>query len=412
MPKVNIVDVTNRDGVQTARIKLPKLSKTLLNIYLDEMGIYRSEIGFPTITHETNYINANLELSKLGAIKSMQLVGWCRAIVQDVELAFKNCPSLKAISLSMSTSDVMLKGKFKDTKSWAHILKDITEAIRLAKKLGATFISINAEDASRTDLKRLIEFALVSKDAGANVFRYCDTLGLDDPLSIYERLYAITTEINMPVEIHCHNDLGMAVGSSVSAAIAVLFAGQDAFINSTVNGYGERAGNCDMLSACLALRYSNKAKGNALLDERLDLTKAYKVARYASYAFALPIPINQPAVGANAFAHESGIHVDGMLKDSSIYEPFCPEDIGRANTDMLNTGRIITAGEYSGIKAIRHIYERLAIELHSDTHAREILKLVQYANIHTQKPLTDDELVFIAKYPEIAKKILTIDASV
>src|SRR4030043_1570591 len=89
--KVYLIDVTNRDGVQTSRILLPKLSKTMLNIYLDEMGIYQSEVGFPTLKHEVNYINANLELIKLGAIKRIHLEGWCRAIPEDVRLSFKNC---------------------------------------------------------------------------------------------------------------------------------------------------------------------------------------------------------------------------------------------------------------------------------------------------------------------------------
>ena len=114
--KVYLIDVTNRDGVQTSRILLPKLSKTMLNIYLDEMGIYQSEIGFPTIRHEVKYINANLELARLGVIKRLHLEGWCRAVPEDVELSFNNCPDLKHINISISTSDIMLQGKFQGKK--------------------------------------------------------------------------------------------------------------------------------------------------------------------------------------------------------------------------------------------------------------------------------------------------------
>lgn len=114
--KVYLIDVTNRDGVQTSRILLPKLSKTLLNLYLDEMGVYQSEIGFPTLKHEVNYINANLELVELGAFKRIHLEGWARAIPEDVELAFKNCPKIKHLNLSVSTSEIMIQGKFQEEK--------------------------------------------------------------------------------------------------------------------------------------------------------------------------------------------------------------------------------------------------------------------------------------------------------
>jgi len=113
---VYLIDVTNRDGVQTSRILLPKLSKTMLNIYLDEMGVYQSEIGFPTLKHEINYINANLELAELGVFKRIHLEGWARAIPEDVEIAFKNCPKIKHLNLSVSTSEIMIQGKFRVEK--------------------------------------------------------------------------------------------------------------------------------------------------------------------------------------------------------------------------------------------------------------------------------------------------------
>jgi len=113
-------------------------------------------------------------------------------------------------------------------------------------------------------------------------------------------------------------------------------------------------------------------------------------------------------VGANAFAHESGIHADGALKDRRSYELYDPEDVGRGEPELLETGRIITTGEYGGLKGFRHAYDKLGISFHNDSEARRILELVQYANLHTQKPLTDDELRFIANYPEIVQKILVV----
>lgn len=405
--KVYLIDVTNRDGVQTSRILLPKLSKTMLNIYLDEMGIYQSEVGFPTLKHEFNYINANIELAKAGAMKMIHLEGWCRAVPEDVKLSFKNCPGLRHLNISMSTSEIMLRAKFMGKKSWKDILKTVKESVKLAKELGAETVGVNAEDASRTELDRLIEFALAGKEAGADRFRYCDTLGADDPITIYERIKALSFATKFPVEMHCHNDLGMAEAVSVAGAQGAIEAGVDAYINTTINGYGERAGNCDLVSTILALKFSHGVKDKVPLDEHVDLTKSWKIAKYASYAFNLPIPINQPGVGANAFAHESGIHADGALKDRRNYELYDPEDVGRGEHELVETGRIITTGEYGGIKGFRHVYSKLGIEFHDDNEARKILDLAQYANLHTQKPLTDDELRLIAHYPEMVRMILT-----
>ncbi|HYA32154.1 MAG TPA: homocitrate synthase [Thermodesulfovibrionales bacterium] len=407
--KVYLIDVTNRDGVQTSRILLPKLSKTMLNIYLDEMGFYQTEIGFPTLKHEVNYINGNLELAKTAAIKRIHLEGWCRAIPEDVELAFRNCPGIKHLNISLSTSEIMIQGKFQGRKIWKDIVGSMVAAVKHARELGVEILGINAEDASRTELSRLIEFVLAGKEAGADRFRYCDTLGVDDPITIYETIKALTLATKFPIEMHCHNDLGMAEAVSVAGAQGAIESGVDAYINTTVNGYGERAGNCDLVSTILALKFSHGLKTKIPMDEHIDLKRAWKIARYASYAFNLPIPINQPGVGANAFAHESGIHADGALKDRRSYELYDPEDVGRGEPELLETGRIITTGEYGGIKGFRHVYDKLGIHFSDDNEARSILELVQYANLHTQKPLTDDELRLIASYPDVVRKILTVN---
>ena len=122
----------------------------------------------------------------------------------------------------------------------------------------------------------------------------------------------------------------------------------------------------------------------------------------------MPIPINQPGVGANAFAHESGIHADGALKDRRNYELYDFEELGRGDPEIVQTGRRITAGEYSGIKGFRNVYEKLEVSFGDDKEAKEVLELVRYANVHNQKPLVDEELKFIAGYPDIARKIFTM----
>lgn len=405
--KIYIVDVTNRDGVQTSRLGLAKLQKTMINIYLNDMGISQSEFGFPVTRHETNYLNANLELVKMGVLKPIVLSGWIRAIKEDVEKACK-MTKVENLNLSISTSDQMIQGKFMGKYTKEDVIREMVEAVHTARKLGVKYVGVNAEDASRTRIDYLIKFARAAKKAGAERIRYCDTLGYDDPFTIYDRVKMLAEEVKLPVELHCHNDLGMVVACSVSGAKAAIDAGVDAYINTTVNGMGERAGNADLVSVILAIKYSSGFSGKYILDERIKLSHAWKIAKYGSYAFGVPIPINQPAVGSNAFAHESGIHADGALKARRNYELYDFEELGRGEPEIIDTGRQITAGEYSGIKGFRNVYDKLEVKFKDEKEATKILELVRYANVHTQQPLTEDELLFIARYPEQARKIFTM----
>lgn len=408
MGKIYFVDVTNRDGVQTSRLGLAKLEKTIINLMLDNMGITQSEFGFPTTQHELNYLNGNLELVERGVINKTKLSGWMRAIAKDVELSFQNVPNLKNLNLSQSTSEQMINGKYRGKKSADDILKMTCEAVECAISKGAEIIGVNAEDASRSDIEFLIKYAKETKACGAKRFRYCDTLGFDDPKSAYERIYRIAKEAQIDVETHFHNDLGMAVACSVMGATAAVDAGANAFINTAINGMGERAGNADLVSCLLAILKSSGLKDKYEIDPQIDLSKAWKLAKYTAYAFGVPLPINQPAVGDNAFAHESGIHADGALKDRRNYELYDFEELGRGEPEIIETGRMITVGEYGGIKGFRNVYEGLEVEFKDEHEARNILELARYANVHTQKPLTDSELRFIYHYPDIAAKIMTV----
>lgn len=406
--KIYFVDVTNRDGVQTSRLGLAKLQKTIINLMLDEMGITQSEFGFPTTKHEINYLNGNLELVDRNVITTTKLSGWMRAIASDVELSFNNVPKLKNVNLSQSTSEQMINGKYQGKKTPQDLIGMTVDAVKCAISKGAEIIGVNAEDASRSDIDYLIKYAKESKKAGAQRFRYCDTLGFEDPKTTYDRIYKIAKETGMSIELHFHNDLGMAVGCSVMGAKAAIDAGVDAYINTAINGMGERAGNADLVSCLLAILKSAGFKGEYHIDPNIDLSKAWQLAKYTSYAFGVPIPMNQPAVGDNAFAHESGIHADGALKDRRNYELYDFEELGRGEPEIIETGRMITTGEYGGIKGFRNVYDNLELEFKDEHEARNILELVRYANVHTQKPLTSSELRFIYYYPEIAAKIMTV----
>jgi len=408
MPKIYLIDVTNRDGVQTAKLGLSKLEKTLINIYLNEMGVFQSEFGFPTTRHESLYLQANLELAEMGVLKPIRLEGWIRAIVADVETTFRLVPDIKHLNLSVSTSDQMITGKFQGRKGRDDIINDMVAAVDAAWAHGTESIGVNAEDASRTDLDYLIKFGLAAKEHGADRFRYCDTLGYDNPFTIYESCKALAENVGIPIELHCHGDLGMAAANSVAGAKGTIDGGQDAYINTTINGVGERAGNADLIAVILAVTKSKGFAEKYQLANPIKLTRAAKIAEFASYAFGLPIPINQPGVGANAFAHASGIHADGVLKDPENYELYSFKELGRGKPRFVETGREIIAGQYSGISGFSHVMGKIEVSFANREETSEVLELARYANVASQKPLVQDELLFIAKYPKIAKKLLTL----
>ncbi|MFX1337173.1 MAG: homocitrate synthase [Promethearchaeota archaeon] len=405
--RIYILDVTNRDGVQTSRLGLAKIEKTVLNILLNKMGVYQSELGFPTTLHETNYINANLELVRMGIIEPMILSGWMRAMESDVITAVE-LTRVEHINLSISTSKQMIYGKFQGKVEEDDVIKMTVDAVHRAKDLGIKTIGVNAEDASRTSMDFLLKFGNAARKAGADRLRYCDTLGYERSFRIHFRCKTLAKELEMPIELHTHNDLGMAVATAVEGAKGVVEEGQDAFINTTVNGMGERAGNTDLISVLLALKHAADFDELGLLDPRIDLSKSWQVANYASHAFGVPIPFNQVGVGENAFAHESGIHADGALKDRKNYELYDYHELGRGQKILVETGRKITTGEYSGISSFKHIYKNFDLKFKNEEEARQILELVRYANVHKQRPLVREEFLFIAEHPRIAETILTM----
>ncbi|MER6948674.1 hypothetical protein ABT294_32100 [Nonomuraea sp. NPDC000554] len=393
MPKVHFLDVTNRDGVQTARTGLSKFGKTMVNFYLAKLGVAQSEIGFPFLFHEVPYVRAQVALAEAGAFNDLRLSGWCRGVPQDVE---KAAPlGLKHYNLSISTSDYMIQNKFRGRLDRAAIIREMTAAVRAAKAAGAQTVGVNAEDGSRTDDGFLLEFALAAKEAGADRVRYCDTIGGDTPDRIRERFAKLASATGMPVETHCHNDLGLAVANSVAGALGDLEAGQDAWINTCVNGIGERSGNADLLSTILAFEHGFGL--NAKLGDAIDLSWARRFGLWASYAFGQPLPYNQVGVGRNAFAHESGIHADGALKDHGNYELYDEATLGPFPEDWhARAGRVVLTGEYGGKAGFRHVMDGLGVEVRDEETA---FRLVQLCNAMTGRPLTDDELRLIATYP-------------
>ena len=397
VPVIHFLDVTNRDGVQTARTGLSKFGKTMVNFYLGKLGVAQSEAGFPFLFHEVPYLRANLALAEAGAFGPMRLSGWCRAVAADVERAAPL--GLRHYNLSISTSDQMIAHKFRGRLDRESIITEMTAAVAAAKAAGAETIGVNAEDGSRTDDGFLLEFAQAARQAGADRLRYCDTIGGETPERIRERFAKLASAIRMPVETHCHNDLGMAVANTVSGALGDLDAGQDAWVNTCINGIGERAGNADLLATLLAFQHGFGVAGRAEIGDPVDESWARRFALWASYAFGQPLPQGQPGVSHNAFAHESGIHADGALKDRHNYELYDDDVLGPFPSDWhAQRGRVVLTGEYGGLAGFRHVRDALGIEI-ADGDEDLVFKLVQLCASATGKSLTDDELRLIAAYP-------------
>jgi homocitrate synthase NifV len=366
MGKIKIVDTTLRDGEQTAGVVFANKEKLRIAKMLDAIGVDQIEAGIPVMGgHEKETIK---QICKLGLRSS--IMGWNRAVINDIEHSLE-C-GVDAVAISISTSDIHIEHKLRSTRE--KVLQSMVKATEFAKRHGV-YISVNAEDASRTDPEFLYEFAQAAKEAGADRLRYCDTVGILEPFTTYERIKELVSRVGIDVEMHTHNDFGMATAN----ALAGVRAGAK-WVGVTVIGLGERAGNAAMEEVVMALKHL----------EGVDLnfkTKMFReIAEYVSGAAKRELPAWKPSVGSNMFAHESGIHADGALKDPRTYEVFCPEEVGLE--------RQIVIGKHSGTSAIIAKFEEYGIVLSKD-EANDLLTRVRTAAVELKRTLFDKELVYI-----------------
>ena len=269
-------------------------------------------------------------------------------------------------------SDIHIKYKLKKDRNW--VLKSVEESTKFAKKHGF-YISVNAEDASRADKKFLLKFAQVAKDFGADRLRYCDTLGIMGPYQTYTIVKEIIAEIGILVEMHTHNDFGMATANALSGVEAGA-----TIVNTTVNGLGERTGNAPLEEVVMALKYIYN------IDLGFATERFRELSEYVAQASGREIPDWKPIVGNNVFAHEAGIHADAVYKDPRNYEVFTPEEVGME--------RRIIIGKHSGTSTVIEVLKKHEIKV-SKEEAAKILVRVRETAVALKRALTEMELVYI-----------------
>ncbi|MFQ7522456.1 MAG: homocitrate synthase [Terrisporobacter sp.] len=366
--EIKIVDTTLRDGEQTAGVAFANHEKVTIAQTLSDMGIDQLEVGIPTMGGDEK---ATIKAICKRDLKA-SIMAWNRAVISDIEQSI-DC-GVDAVAISLSVSDIHIQHKLKKSREW--VLENMYNAVTYAKKNGL-YISVNGEDSSRADINFLIEFINLAKEAGADRFRYCDTVGVMEPFTLRDTIEKIYKVTNFDIEMHTHNDFGMATANAIAGIV-----GGANHIGVTVNGLGERAGNAALEEVIMALKFVYGYETN------IDTTRFREISKYVSQASGRELPIWKAIVGTNMFRHESGIHADGALKDPKNYEAFDPSEVGLE--------RQIVIGKHSGKAAIINKFREYEIEL-SNEDAESMLDLVRQTSVRMKRNLFDKELVEIYK---------------
>jgi len=363
---VQIVDTTLRDGEQTAGVVFANNEKVRIAKLLDEIGVHQIEAGIPAMGGDEQEAIRAIVKADLRA----SIMAWNRAVIKDLEASLE-C-GVDAVAISISTSDIHIKHKLQTSRDW--VLTHMTEAVAFAKRHGL-YVSVNAEDASRSDMDFLIKFGQEARDAGADRLRYCDTIGIMEPFTICEHVRTLREATGLEIEMHTHNDFGMATANALAGV-----RGGAKFVGVTINGLGERAGNAALEEVVMALKYL----ADIDLEFKTDMFR--EASEYVARASGRELPAWKAIVGTNMFAHESGIHADGVLKDASTYEVFAPEEVGLQ--------RQIVIGKHSGTKALMAKFLEYGITLTRED-AQLLLPKVRETSVALKRALFDKELVYI-----------------
>ena len=362
-----IDDTTLRDGEQTAGVVFSKREKIAIARMLDSIGVGEIECGIPAMGAEEQASIRNLVDLGLNA----RLITWNRALVPEIKASIA-C-GVQAVDISLSVSDQMIVHKLR--KDRAAVKEQLKVALGFAKQHGL-YVSVGGEDASRADLNFLVELMEITRSLGGDRFRFCDTLGIMDPFTMFDKVTFLRQAVpEVDIEVHTHNDLGMATAN----AIAGVRAGAK-FVNTTINGLGERAGNAALEEVVMGLKHA------CGVETGIDTHRFREMSLFVAKASDRPLSVSKPVVGSRVFAHESGLHADGVIKDPHNYEGFDPAEVGLT--------RSIVIGKHSGTGGLIERYRGLGIIVGRKL-AETLLELARATACRRKRDLSNRELMDI-----------------
>ncbi len=376
---VRVFDTTLRDGEQTPGVSLTPEEKVEVALALDELGVDVIEAGFPI----TSYGEAESvkDIAKAirdikGSVRS-EVCALARSTKRDIDLAADL--DVDTIHVFIATSP--LHRKYKLRMSEEEVLNRAVQAVEYAKSRGVK-VEFSAEDATRTELDFLIKIFKAVEEAGADRVDIPDTVGVMSPPAMRSLVGIVVREVNIPVSVHCHNDFGLAVANSLAGIEA---GAQQAHV--TVNGIGERAGNASLEQFVTSLHFLYGIK------MKINFSKLRSVSELVERLTGIQVPPNSPIVGDNAFSHESGIHVHGIMGHPATYEPLSPEVVGMR--------RRIVLGKHTG----RHAVERAVKQLGYEISKEELDLIVEKIKELGDKGIKITERRFSRIVAEVAGKI-------
>ncbi len=340
-PVIN--DTTLRDGEQTAGVAFTHEEKIAIASALSDAGVGEMEVGIPAMGADEQAGIRRIVALKLPATA----IGWCRATRIDIDAAVA-C-GLAMINLSIPVSEQQIRRKLDRDSAW--VLQQLATLIAYARDRGLA-VAVGGEDSSRADPDFLLRVIEVAERTGARRFRFADTLGVLDPFLTYDLFRRLRAATDLELEIHAHDDLGLATAVSLAAV-----RGGASHVSTTVNGLGERAGNAPLeeIVAAVAFLYHR--------ETGVDRRRLPQISALVANASQRPVPAGKSIVGGAVFTHEAGIHVHGLLRDRLNYQSLDPDDFGREHQVVL--------GKHSGAAAIQHVFSQMGLPI--DRHRADVI---------------------------------------